>query len=78
MAATFGGAAGTIAFLLAQGAGVGRVVASFAAAVPIGLVRRLMERRNLAPPTGRIAWHRATATRPRRDRRSSPPTGTGD
>ena len=30
--------------------GLGAVVASFAAAVPIGLVGRLMERRNLAPP----------------------------
>ncbi len=50
MAAAFGGAAGTIAFLLAQGAGLGPVVASFVAAVPIGLVARLMERRNLAPP----------------------------
>jgi uncharacterized membrane protein YjjP (DUF1212 family) len=50
VAAAFGGAAGTIAFLLAQGAGLGAVVASFAAAVPIGLVGRLMERRNLAPP----------------------------
>jgi uncharacterized membrane protein YjjP (DUF1212 family) len=50
VAAAFGGAAGTIAFLLAQGAGVGVVVASFVAAVPIGLVGRLMERRNLAPP----------------------------
>jgi uncharacterized membrane protein YjjP (DUF1212 family) len=50
MAAAFGGAAGTIAFLLAQGAGLAVVVASFVAAVPIGLVGRLMERRNLAPP----------------------------
>ena len=50
MAAAFGGAAGTIAFLLAQGAGLGAVVASFVAAVTIGLVGRLMERRNLAPP----------------------------
>ena len=50
MAAAFGGAAGAIAFLLAQGAGLGAVVASFVAAVPIGLVGRLMERRNLAPP----------------------------
>ena len=50
MAAAFGGAAGTIVFLLAQGAGLGAVVASFVAAVPIGLVGRLMERRNLAPP----------------------------
>jgi uncharacterized membrane protein YjjP (DUF1212 family) len=50
VAAAFGGAAGTIAFLLAQSAGVGVVVASFVAAVPIGLVGRLMERRNLAPP----------------------------
>ncbi|WP_422749322.1 threonine/serine ThrE exporter family protein [Mycobacterium sp. WMMD1722] len=50
IAAAFGGAAGTIAFLLAQGAGLGAVVASFIAAVPIGLVGRLMERRNLAPP----------------------------
>jgi uncharacterized membrane protein YjjB (DUF3815 family) len=40
----------TIAFPLAQGAGLGAVVASFVAAVPIGLVGRLMERRNLAPP----------------------------
>ena len=45
-----GGAAGTIGFLLAQSAGVGVVVASFVAAVPVGLVGRLMERRNLAPP----------------------------
>jgi uncharacterized membrane protein YjjP (DUF1212 family) len=50
VAAAFGGAAGTIAFLLAQSAGLGAVVASFVAAVPIGLVGRLMERRNLAPP----------------------------
>ncbi|WP_236950230.1 threonine/serine ThrE exporter family protein [Mycobacterium sp. MS1601] len=50
MAAGFGGAAGTIVFLAANGAGVGAVVASFAAAVAIGLVGRLMERRNLAPP----------------------------
>ena len=50
MAAAFGGAAGTVAFLLAQGAGLGPVVASFVAAVPIGLVGRLMERRGLAPP----------------------------
>lgn len=50
VAAAFGGAAGTIAFLVAQGAGLGVVVASFIAAVPIGLVGRLMERRNLAPP----------------------------
>ena len=50
VAAAFGGAAGTVAFLLAQGAGLGVVVASFAAAVPIGLVGRLMERRKLAPP----------------------------
>jgi uncharacterized membrane protein YjjP (DUF1212 family) len=50
VAAAFGGAAGTVAFLLIQGAGLGAVVASFAAAVPIGLVGRLMERRNLAPP----------------------------
>ena len=50
IAAAFGGAAGTIAFLLAQGAGLGAVVASFIAAVPIGLVGRLVERRSLAPP----------------------------
>jgi uncharacterized membrane protein YjjP (DUF1212 family) len=50
VAAAFGGAAGTIAFLLMQGLGLGAVVASFAAAVPIGLVGKLMERRNLAPP----------------------------
>jgi uncharacterized membrane protein YjjP (DUF1212 family) len=50
IAAAFGGAAGTVAFLLAQGAGLGAVIASFVAAVPIGLVGRLMERRNLAPP----------------------------
>ena len=50
VAAAFGGAAGTIGFLLTQGLGLGAVVASFAAAVPIGLVGRLMERRNLAPP----------------------------
>jgi uncharacterized membrane protein YjjB (DUF3815 family) len=50
VAAAFGGAAGTLAFLLTQGLGLGAVVASFAAAVPIGLVGRLMERRNLAPP----------------------------
>lgn len=50
VAAAFGGAAGTVAFLLAQSAGLGAVVASFVAAVPIGLVGRLMERRNLAPP----------------------------
>lgn len=50
VAAAFGGAAGTIAFLIAQGAGLGVVVASFVAAVPIGLIGRLMERRNLAPP----------------------------
>jgi uncharacterized membrane protein YjjP (DUF1212 family) len=50
IAAAFGGAAGTVVFLLAHGAGLGAVVASFVAAVPIGLVGRLMERRNLAPP----------------------------
>jgi uncharacterized membrane protein YjjP (DUF1212 family) len=50
VAAAFGGAAGTVAFLLAQGVGLGAVVASFVAAVLIGLVGRLMERRNLAPP----------------------------
>jgi uncharacterized membrane protein YjjB (DUF3815 family) len=50
VAAAFGGAAGVLAFLLAHGAGLGPVVASFLAAVPIGLVGRLMERRNLAPP----------------------------
>jgi uncharacterized membrane protein YjjB (DUF3815 family) len=50
IAAAFGGAAGTIVFLLAQGTGLGVVVASFVAAVPIGLVARLMERRRLAPP----------------------------
>jgi len=50
MAAAFGGAAGTVAFLLAQSFGLGAVVSSFVAAVPIGLVGRLMERRNLAPP----------------------------
>jgi uncharacterized membrane protein YjjP (DUF1212 family) len=50
VAAAFGGAAGTVVFLLVQGWGLGAVVASFAAAVPIGLVGRLMERRNLAPP----------------------------
>jgi uncharacterized membrane protein YjjP (DUF1212 family) len=50
VAAAFGGAVGTIVFLLAQGAGLGAVVASFAAAVLIGLVGQLMERRNLAPP----------------------------
>jgi len=41
VAAAFGGAAGTIGFLLAQSAGVGVVVASFVAAVPVGLVGRL-------------------------------------
>ena len=71
VAAAFGGAAGTIAFLLTQGAGLGPVVASFAAAVPIGLVGRLMERRNLARrwscrspascPCYR-AWHCCTAS----------------
>lgn len=50
MAAAFGGAVGIVVFLAAQGAGLGVVVASFAAAVAIGLVGRLMERRNLAPP----------------------------
>lgn len=50
VAAAFGGAAGTMVFLFAQGLGLGAVVASFVAAVPIGLVGRLMERRNLAPP----------------------------
>jgi uncharacterized membrane protein YjjP (DUF1212 family) len=50
MAAAFGGAAGTIVFLLAQSFGLGAVVSSFVAAVPIGLVGRLMERRKLAPP----------------------------
>jgi uncharacterized membrane protein YjjP (DUF1212 family) len=50
VAAALGGAAGTIVFLLSQGWGLGAVVASFVAAVPIGLVGRLMERRNLAPP----------------------------
>ena len=50
LAAALGGAAGTVAFLVAQAEGIGVVVASFLAAVPIGLVGRLMERRRLAPP----------------------------
>lgn len=50
VAAALGGAAGTLVFLLTQGLGLGAVVASLVAAVPIGLVGRLMERRNLAPP----------------------------
>src|SRR5262245_14034868 len=50
MAAAVAVGAGAIAFLRSQGAGLGAVVASFVAAVPIGLVGRLMERRNLAPP----------------------------
>lgn len=50
VAAAFGGAAGTVSYLLGLGVGLGAVVASFVAAVLIGLVGRLMERRNLAPP----------------------------
>lgn len=50
LAAAFGGAAGITGFMLAQSVGLGVVVASFVAAVPVGLVGRLMERRNLTPP----------------------------
>ncbi|RWA18454.1 threonine/serine ThrE exporter family protein [Mycolicibacterium brumae] len=49
-AAAIGGGAGVGAFLAAQGLGIGAVFSSFAAAVPIGLVGHLMERRQLAPP----------------------------
>ena len=50
LAAAIGGAAGVAGFLFAQGWGLSVVVASFAAAVPVGLVGRLMERRHLTPP----------------------------
>jgi uncharacterized membrane protein YjjB (DUF3815 family) len=50
VAAAIGGAAGVAGFLFAQGWGLSVVVASFAAAVPVGLVGRLMERRHLTPP----------------------------
>lgn len=49
-AAAFGGATAVSGFLLAQSLGLGAVTASFVAAVPAGLVGRLMERRQLAPP----------------------------
>jgi uncharacterized membrane protein YjjB (DUF3815 family) len=49
-AAAIGGAAGVTGFLFAQAWGPSAIVASFAAAVPVGLVGRLMERRNLTPP----------------------------
>jgi uncharacterized membrane protein YjjP (DUF1212 family) len=49
-AAAVGGAAGVTGFLIAQAWGSSAIVASFAAAVPVGLVGRLMERRNLTPP----------------------------
>ncbi len=50
IAAAFAGGVGAIAFLSIQGAGVDAVVASFVAAVLIGAVGRVMERRDLAPP----------------------------
>ena len=50
VAAAIGGAAGVAGFLFAQTWGLSPVVASFAAAVPVGLVGALMERRNLTPP----------------------------
>ena len=50
LAAAIGGAAGVTGFLLAQAWGPSAIVASFAAAVPVGLVGALMERRNLTPP----------------------------
>ena len=51
-AAAIGGAAGITGFLLAQAWGLNSVVAaSFVAAVPVGLVGRLAERRNLTPPS---------------------------
>ena len=50
LAAAIGGAAGVAGFLFAQTWGLSPVVASFAAAVPVGLVGALMERRNLTPP----------------------------
>ena len=50
LAAAIGGAAGITGFLFAQTWGLSAVVASFVAAVPVGLVGLLMERRNLTPP----------------------------
>ncbi len=51
MAAAFGGAAGvTVSLLTQHGVGLGVVGASFLAAAVIGLVGRLMEHRDLAPP----------------------------
>ena len=65
VAAAFGGAAGTIAFLLAQGAGLGVVVASFVAAVPIGSGRPTDGTPQSRAANGCVdRGHRATATGP--------------
>jgi uncharacterized membrane protein YjjP (DUF1212 family) len=50
IAAAFGGATAIIGYLLGLSVGLGPVMSSFIAAVPVGLVGRLMERRHLAPP----------------------------
>jgi uncharacterized membrane protein YjjB (DUF3815 family) len=50
VAAAIGGTAGITGFLFAQTWGLSVFVASRAAAVPVGLVGALMERRNLTPP----------------------------
>ncbi|GAB5900610.1 threonine/serine exporter family protein [Mycolicibacterium mageritense] len=50
VAAAFGGATAIIGYLIGLSLGLGAVASSFVAAVPVGLVGRLMERRNLAPP----------------------------
>ncbi|MEV0293555.1 threonine/serine exporter family protein [Nocardia sp. NPDC050710] len=49
-AAAFGGAVGTICFLLVQEAGFGPVVSSGVAATVVGLAGGLMARRSLTPP----------------------------
>jgi len=50
IAAAFGGATAISGYLFGLSMGLGFVMSSFLAAVPVGLVGRLMERRNLAPP----------------------------
>lgn len=50
MAAAFGGATAVSGYLLGLSLGLGPVASSFLAAVPAGLVSRLMERRHLSPP----------------------------
>lgn len=50
VAAAFGGATAIVGYLLGLSVGLGPVTSSFIAAVPVGLVGQLMERRHLAPP----------------------------